>query len=1072
MFDLDKFIKMVKKGEIPSKPFNIRKKSWEEDPDEYIRRNTDLPDAEKGYNQDFYGDPVNTYEEQKLNLQRALTPEQIKEQKKRREVIQQEMALWVEQNAQNMNIESQGGTKELEEKLKNPDLSLLQSNKFLVEEMLNDTQLVSDLSKKIQDATKVDEYMANLFIGTMVAKYQGEEASRAETAERVARENKAKEDAANGIAATPVEEKKEKFDPIYEAVWERFNPDSLSGADLDKVLEDLSPGGSGTGNIYDMTKFTEAVREKFGPQKGNLDQRMNFFLKNSKLLLNPYFPEGNIFQKVNGLEDALREALGKLGINNPDITEALRSVGETTAQMSGGRVSPRSVITNILKEYAEPELHEILQILIKEGDSSIVDWFKSKLKYVDTVDSTSLFNNPEITDYSAGLNTESRAKMEKATPEQQQKAIDQNTAIVETYFGEQVEILDMMKDETVSNLMSSEYKKYAELKKSYATAQGEEKAKIENKMRERMKLYTNSEFLTGFSNYAIKAMKDFFKEATAVVSKRKALKSGEQQAGTELSYSGKYGRAKVPAEEIEKIFEASKDSEDSRITNRDYVKDYIKKINQGVIADPYVHDFSTMANRTVQYDAFADLFIIKSQIKTAYKNKIDQRSEHSRSGEDIIDSILRDFTSHAPTNEMLNNFSGASADDDAGEETRKKRNFISMTIDQTDDNLKTYKKCYYARKKYADQRSEIDPNLPKAEKQKKLSIINRAENEGDINGYKKDKNGKAILNDKEELIPTRDKGCVKKNIKSKLKRSAWQIFPAILESLQKPRTNFNSNLDDLARKEFINIFAKDDRQYEQFIYKGKDVNPYDPQGRTNTELYWEIKEGKVPEDIKKIIDFSKSKPQNTLTKNDNMYISNLNNIFGLKKKLRSLQLLVNDAKSDLNEHISNRLNYQSERAINKILSQKDPDAQYKMVEKLGVPPLMVERFIKQISNWNKLRPLRDEYNNWLQIFGPVNKKNTLTDTVKKYQRQVDDQIDLIKKREILNEKLRQKVIASGKSYLRMVTAEYERVLSKIDKLHKIRRSSYKFASIDPVSIDDTILGIEKDFENLLDSLVR
>ena len=51
-------------------------------------------------------------------------------------------------------------------------------------------------------------------------------------------------------------------------------------------------------------------------------------------------------------------------------------------------------------------------------------------------------------------------------------------------------------------------------------------------------------------------------------------------------------------------------------------------------------------------------------------------------------------------------------------------------------------------------------------------------------------------------------------------------------------------------------------------------------------------------------------------------------------------------------------------------------------------------------------------------------------------------------------------------------AKYDRSLLEIDRLYKIKKFSYKFASIDIASIDDTISGIEKDFENLLDGLLE
>ncbi len=109
MFDLDKLIQMVKKGDLSGKPFNIKKKSWD---DEDIRRTTDSVDTEQGYEVDF--DTIDEGDDSsQLNIQTLQTPEQISKNKQ----IQYEMDVWIKNNLTNLKIESQEVYDVLERKM-------------------------------------------------------------------------------------------------------------------------------------------------------------------------------------------------------------------------------------------------------------------------------------------------------------------------------------------------------------------------------------------------------------------------------------------------------------------------------------------------------------------------------------------------------------------------------------------------------------------------------------------------------------------------------------------------------------------------------------------------------------------------------------------------------------------------------------------------------------------------------------------------------------------------------------------------------------------------------------------
>jgi hypothetical protein len=462
---------------------------------------------------------------------------------------------------------------------------------------------------------------------------------------------------------------------------------------------------------------------------------------------------------------------------------------------------------------------------------------------------------------------------------------------------------------------------------------------------------------------------------------------------------------------------------------------------------------------------------------------------------------------------MLDDFSGVNHEDkyESTQVEQKKKKFIQMTIFQAEektkrdeqnrikeeaeveadrirkeklgdkykrkkltkkreDRMDVYENCYESRKKYNDKRERIEnaSKLSPEEKKKELIKINLDEKEG-VKVIKVDKYGDYDFDEDGKAVWHR-MGSVLKNIKGKVGASLWPLLPGIESSIKNSEaTNiFERN----AEKAFIDLFNHSAHQYEKYNDIGKSVNPYDPQGRSNTEIYYEIKEGGVPEDIQKIVDFTKAAKG---TEDDKIYIKNLRDIFKLKKALRSArgpQGLLDKAKAEKENHMVNLLNYNALGRINKIRFEKNPNIQNKLLK--NIPPDRLEEFKDNVVNsgWSGKTELSNEYYLWLGLKGPVKSKITYDNKIDKHQKAVDAAIGKISDKERKNARLRQKTTASSKSYLRMAHAECEKALSKIYKLYKIKKFSYRFSSVDVASIDDIILGIEKDFENLLDSLLE
>ena len=1142
MFDLDKLIRMVKKGEFLEKPFNIRKKAGEEEfGEEYIRRTTDAPDVEQSYEQRIPGEEVKTKEDIKFDLPERETSEQ----KLKKVQIEKSMNEWVTQNAENMKMEAAEGVEALEQKRDNPKNSLLKTEKdltgFLVDEMMQDPNLVSALSGKIDQVVGGGVYVSNLLVGTMLAKYKGEQEAIINAPAPVGPVRPivgpvvpvATPDVA---PVAPVDSGGDvMYDDITTKVLQRFNPTSLSENDEDwnSVLDSLRPKGKdkgqGVGQMYDVGKFTKAVEKMFGvPSQGKLDQRMNFFLVNSELLKMPFFPkeapEKNVFEQVPGLEDALRAGLIDLGIDDPDVINGLKRTKSRTARESKSKSSPRSVMTNLLQLYAEPELHEILDQLIDRADPSVVRWFKTKLPYVDDTDTLSLTTDDEKSNLGIqkGVDPEKQVKRVKATPEQQKHSNEQISAIVDSYLIDQTDSMDIMNDSIVGSMVGPESNKYMELRNSFAQTQSpEEKQQIENKMQKQMNMYTLTESINGYGNYAVAQLKQLFKDAIGVTSGKQYLEPGSVREDTLINFRNKFGKASVMSDIKDMIFSGDK-SKSEKVKPSDYVKHYIKRINNGEIADPYEPDWADMVNREVPYNAFADIYIVKAEIQKLYNEAIAKRSQDAYpvGKDDVVANVYNQLNSNPEDvmgrnlppdkrllyRKLLEDFSGMSFEDRGlpqGEQ--KKKSFIEMTVYQAEekakkdekvriederieeierikkeelgdqykrklterrkDKIDTYKKCYESRKKHNDERERIknEPNLTEEEKRKELIKENLDEKEGPLT-IKVDNYGNYVF-DGDDLVWTR-RGSILKQMKAEIGRDMWPILPGILKYVQ--NSEATNIFEQLAEKSFIDLFNHSSHQYNTYKDIGKKPNPFDELGRTNTELYYSVKEGSVPEDIQKIVDFSKAAKG---TAADKKYVSNLSTIWGLKKTMRKKQQLVDKHQMIKDNHMVNNLNYKFLGILNKYKSEKNESRRDKMFK--NVPPERLTEFKQTVfAPWTASIEFPDEYYLWLGLAGPVKSKNTYNATIKKHQASLDTTEGKIRDKEMANAEIGQQTTASSRPYFRMVYAEYKKALSKIDKLCKIKKFSYKFASVNVASIDDTILGIEKDFENLLDSLIR
>lgn len=1089
MFNLNKLIKMVKNGELLKKPFNVRKKvgyQWDkgddseeeggygdwggaETSDEWVAPRTDLIpedeesklfDPKKEYKTiDLREEPVNQAEAKKAGIN---------------------MDQYIADNKDNIvNILAQP-SQVLEDHRKHPEKSLIPASKVIRDALIKNKAMLGVfadklkpfVSRTIEDWNKVD-----IFVNTVLVKSENDIAKVKE------------EEVVEEVAEEDALVYKDKLTAL---IFERLSPDKLSqdpgvGADkrsdYNRVLDALEGKGDevgrGTGQIYDKTHFADAVRKRFGAPEGNaLDQRMNFFLTNAQLLNNEYLFPGEsvpmkIFQKVEGLEEKLQAALRKFGIVNPDITEGLLTAkGKTAEKEQEDPNSPRSIMTRLLKQLAEPELLEILRQLINKIDSSIIQWFKPKLFFSDEVSGTQLQSLDALTENTRGRYGIQRGQeVERATtPEETEYATIQTGAVVESYLSPQLKTMGAMQDSTVTNLMNYSTEEYLNLKDTLSQTEGAGRKQMIVKIKTKLRNYTTLEFLDGFATYALRGIDTMFKKEGVATRKRHKDVGGKKE-GSQVSYITDSGEANVPERILRDIFKSSYGDKE---TADDYVRGYMEEIESGKRADPWTLDWAKAVNYRVAYDMFADMYEIKSQIKQAYNDAVEEHGKDVGQ-EALVTSAYNKINNFDSSRAMLEDFSGTTSNDINYplQAEKKKKNFIKMTLDQSDVLLKKHKSCFDARAKFNAIREDWANNPSITEDQLKINLaeLKTIEGMGTLKYETEMVNGKEVfVKDKNGKTKTSRVGSVLKNMKAKIGENLEPILLSIYNAIQNSQATSVSQ--KIAEKNFLQLFNSRPGNYTLY---GKDggikKNPYDDEGRRNTELYHLITNNNIiPATVKSVGDFLNT---SSGTSDDIAYLKSVQKLFKSKKGLRGSERVLRESKKDLKNVIDNYLNPLARQRRTRIIDKKI------LPEIMKAVPLdkRAEFEKKVFEDWDGYEELPHEYYVWMQGLGkPIPTKEKIEKAIDDLETiipELKSNIEIMERNaEIKKSKTSFKKPTASGSRLRMVYAEYQNALSKIDKLCKIQKFSYKFASVDVSSIDDTVLGIEKDFENLLDSLIR
>ena len=257
-----------------------------------------------------------------------------------------------------------------------------------------------------------------------------------------------------------------------------------------------------------------------------------------------------------------------------------------------------------------------------------------------------------------------------------------------------------------------------------------------------------------------------------------------------------------------------------------------------------------------------------------------------------------------------------------------------------------------------------------------------------------------------------------------------------------------------------------------FFEDGMRENNYDSQKRTNTELYYKIRGEVPPKNVQIMMDvynnYKKSKTKGAISSKD-WRINVLKLWESIDKKDRAVKeqfSKVGKARRKRDERIRDS-NF-------KVLQYYEENNSRDVLKNIK-NPLERDEFEKYMLNWDKVSKLPIKYYSYFKgqaLAGKIiedreaklkGERGKLTDIMKEVN------LEKMKINKILT---RHKIPKIASSAMKIVFAQYQIVKKKLLKLSKMKQYSYKFASMDTVLIEESIIKIKTDFYKFFDRLFR
>ncbi len=603
---------------------------------------------------------------------------------------------------------------------------------------------------------------------------------------------------------------------IWTKALERFL--TLTGLEKVEVEESALQGKQIRRN-----KLSNAVEEKLGPPKRDnlVDQRMNFFIRYPEYL-KPIIAADPQFEAI------LREELPKMGIAIGTEEDGLtNAIGRAYSKESGDEKKEglKRRTANIFNQHKAFELYEILMGLIENthSDPILFEWIKGSMMSKERSKDVLMEKSPE------GL-TSSNAGEYIATEIEKRMTSELFGDISNKYWKPIVEDVNKIRHSSVGKMVSDSIDTYRKVSAMDTSTPTKAKA-VQTAKNKALERYEAAEQINAMSIPIIQHFDDLLGQ------QGRQLRSDPEV----MSYKSGKGKFQVPRSVLADIMMPRKGEES--VASDDYdglIARYSKRLAEGT-AEPFLPKWKNLINFKYPVESFKEMGILKAQIKELAKVP-----PHPDSRTDPIDKIREHLlgsgyaTSLIKYSGVLFNEVPSKEVDETGKAktqivaaepdsiARKKENdFIYMTMAQGDDRIKWLQELGSQRPGENFQQAENRSH------HELLAIVGGKY--PPLLGY--------LANQKDAQADY-----MEKVREAKERKEVYQATPEDIEDLNNSAPYNNEGLDA-----FISLLDHHS-DTRNFLRKGKKHNRTDRKHRTNTELYYHLRDMKMPPLVKEVLD--------------------------------------------------------------------------------------------------------------------------------------------------------------------------------------------------------------------------
>ncbi len=678
----------------------------------------------------------------------------------------------------------------------------------------------------VVDTTKVkDVAKATIFVDTFMnnsKEFKGgiDEASAREKAEsELTRQEEAKilSDQAKkekalevDIYAYPNELSEPGLDQIFDKMW------------ISLPIEKKREVYSLIGNFSKLPNQPyDASRYRFGPTEGNVNQRINFFLK---------YPEHLHGVMDSSLSDILNTRLpeGGLDVGGGTPVEIMNSL----KNIKNENVQPKTKgkVINILTNEKGEELYSILEGLIKSGHPNIYKWLSAPIF------------NPEMTkELSTNVGDEDMKgdgedygdvvpALKKPDVFEQYESSEVLGKIGTDYISPILENAQGVMHGAMGDMLSSSVDAY----NNAPTAEYKNEA-LEN--------YSLAETINSFNLPIINHIRRLFANKSRV----KGDKGGEDPLAT--LFTDKFGKISLPEGVVHNIVQPIEGEEEEEKAlgiepptlddTKGMVDRYIRRIRTGKVP-PFSPSWKDMVSHQYPVDALKQMGKLKEGIRDIAKSKNITPEGHQFG--DIINHFDKALGNKdgSPT---LADFAGSNETDSREVRSKKIDDFIYMTLSQSGFHIEWLDKLGFQKEKegreaFSENRSFH--NLLSIIGGKYYKFFGHLANKKGAASYVKESDELIYKMTHQNYQPTFEESRMVNNAQNYTK-----------EDVEKSKDYTDGALD-------VIIGLLDHHgDIRNFLKNGSAINRVDRKRRTNTELYYSLMGKEMPEYIKAMVDIHK-----------------------------------------------------------------------------------------------------------------------------------------------------------------------------------------------------------------------